>query len=389
MFGFAKKLVSSLESQLSQDASPNTGTHVDESRLGLRILSVRPDSLGLNHGMESWFDYIVALNGTDINAYLELDSSTGYVGYDNFLNYMKHEVEVAGNGITLTVFSSKGSVLRDIYFSNSEIIDACKNAKPPLEEISLNEEEEGANQSGLAWNPHLGLSFQLTPLSTAYFTWHVLRVLPGSPAYLAGIMPDEYIIQSQDGLLATGGEDLLGKVLQSQYAKNGDGGEVVLYVYNYDSDCVRPVTIVLKSGALWGGRGILGCDVGYGLLHRIPEVVGKFDTIKSFHQELPQSQGASTVTEGAFEVSMTEPPEFLPLQVSAPSFSSDGNRETAEEAAKAVANAHRKRGPHGGKKTNVNLDDYFKEQTAANESSSSTDITTKSSVPPPPPPKKA
>ena len=49
-------------------------------------------------------------------------------------------------------------------------------------------------------------------------------------------------------------------------------------MYNHDYDILRPVTVNLSRS--WGtgyNRGILGCDVGYGLLHRIPEVVGKFD----------------------------------------------------------------------------------------------------------------
>ena len=59
---------------------------------------------------------------------------------------------------------------------------------------------------------------------------------------------------------------------------NEDNIPITLYVYNHDYDILRPVTVNLSRS--WGtgyNRGILGCDVGYGLLHRIPEVVGKFD----------------------------------------------------------------------------------------------------------------
>jgi len=41
-----------------------------------------------------------------------------------------------------------------------------------------------------------------------------------------------------------------------------------LYVYNIDADSVREVTLVPNSA--WGGEGCLGCDIGYGYLHRIP-----------------------------------------------------------------------------------------------------------------------
>lgn len=383
MFGFAKKLVNSIESQLSYDGSSDHNSRVDESRQGLRIQSVKPNSIGSDHGFESWFDFIVGLNGTDICAYLQLNTETGQVNYENMLNYIKHEVEVSDNDLTFSVFSSKGSVLRDVIITSAEVKDSLSKTTPPLEEVSLS--ADSTDTIGLQWTPNLGISFQLTPLTTGFFMWHVLRVHPGSPAYLAGIIPDEYIIQSQDGLLATGGEDLLAKVLQSHYAKAGDGCEVVLYVYNYDSDCVRPVRVILKAGSSWGGRGILGCDVGYGLLHRVPEVIGKFQT-KSVDQHLPGS--ASTVTELVPEVPLTQPPEFLPLQVTAPSFKSDGVGESVDEAAKSVVSStHRKRG-HQSAHTAVNLEAYFDEQTEKSKAVDSASTKETGSVPPPPPPPK-
>lgn len=383
MFGFAKKLVNSIESQLSYESSSDSSSRVDESRQGLRILSVKPNSIGANHGLESWFDFIVGMNGTDICAYLQMNTETGQVSYDNMLNYIRHEVEVSDNAITLSVFSSKGSVLRDVTITSAEIKDSISKTTPPLEEVSLS--SDPTDTVGRQWTPNLGISFQLTPLSTGFFMWHVLRVHPGSPAYLAGIIPDEYIIQSQDGLLATGGEDLLAKVLQSQYAKAGDGCEVVLYVYNYDSDCVRPVRVILKSGSLWGGRGILGCDVGYGLLHRIPEVIGKFQT-KSIDQHLPGN--SSSNAEPVPVIPLTQPPEFLPLQVSAPSFKADNVGETVEEAAKSVvSNPHRKRG-HQSAHAAVNLDAYFDEQTQKSKDADTGAAKQTGTVRPPPPPKK-
>ncbi|TID16665.1 hypothetical protein CANINC_004117 [Pichia inconspicua] len=378
MFGFAKKLVSTLESQLSNE-SQSTATGIDESRQGLRILSVKPGSIAATHELESWFDFIVALNGADINAYLEINTYTGTVSYDNLFGYIKHEAEVAGNSITFSVFSSKGSIVREITFTAAEILDSAKKATLPLEEVNLSSDTtELADQHSVQWTPSFGVSMQLTPLKAGFYTWHVLHVLPGSPAYLAGIMPDEYIIQSQDGLLATGGEDLLSKVLQSQYAKNGDNCEIVLYVYNHESDCVRPVRVILKAGHLWGGRGILGCDVGYGLLHRIPQVIGKFSHSVSAEQGLPAESNTRVLP----EIQLTQEPQFLPLQVSAPSFAADDAGDSVEEAAAAVANLHRKRTQH--RNTAINLEAYFDEQTHLNEDKSSSDVKHEGSVPPPP-----
>jgi hypothetical protein len=395
MFGFAKKLVSTIESQLSSEVSGQSSSRIDESRQGLRILSVKPNSIGSNHGFESWFDFIMSLNGTDIHAYLEINTSTGYVSYENMMNFIKHEVEISGNNITFTVFSSKGSIVRDIVITAEEIKNEINKVIPPLEEINLSNDSNTSNDYSVSqWTPKLGISFQLTPLSTGFYTWHVLRVAPGSPAYLAGIMPDEYIIQSQDGLLATGGEDLLSKVLQSQYVKNGDNHEIVLYVYNYDSDCVRPVRVVLKAGYLWGGKGILGCDVGYGLLHRIPEVIGKFENTKRAIDALPlakQANSAGYENSVVPEIPLTHPPEYLPLQVSAPSFASDNNGETVDEASKfVVTNQNRKRGTHNAPKhANLYLDAYFDEQTKINKDNDVGNSTKLDSNAVPPPPKRA
>lgn len=46
------------------------------------------------------------------------------------------------------------------------------------------------------------------------------------------------------------------------------GKPIVLRVYNSESDDIREVTIVPNKS--WGGEGSLGCNMGYGLLHKIP-----------------------------------------------------------------------------------------------------------------------
>ena len=48
------------------------------------------------------------------------------------------------------------------------------------------------------------------------------------------------------------------------------GRELVLYVYNTGVDVVREVKITPNRG--WGGEGLLGCELGYGVVHRIPRV---------------------------------------------------------------------------------------------------------------------
>lgn len=90
----------------------------------------------------------------------------------------------------------------------------------------------------------------------------VLTVEHQSPAAVAGLVPE------QDYLLGTVSESLedtqsLANVLMAHV------DEVVeLYVYNANSDVVRVVPLMPTWS--WGGKGLLGAEVGTGYLHRLP-----------------------------------------------------------------------------------------------------------------------
>eukprot|EP00434_Breviolum_minutum_P005914 symbB.v1.2.005215.t1/scaffold266.1/size251003/12 len=90
----------------------------------------------------------------------------------------------------------------------------------------------------------------------------VLEVFPNSPAAHAGLVP------FQDFLLGTPQRvfhdiDELVEVVQANINERMN-----VYVYNADSESVRE-TIMMPNNA-WGGDGCIGCDIGTGLLHRIP-----------------------------------------------------------------------------------------------------------------------
>lgn len=100
--------------------------------------------------------------------------------------------------------------------------------------------------------PHLALSS----------VWHILDILENSPAESAGLVPfGDYVIGWSGGVLRHEGDFY-------ELVESHEGRPLRLYVYNSDYDHTREVIIVPNRE--WGGEGLLGCGVGFGLLHRIP-----------------------------------------------------------------------------------------------------------------------
>lgn len=133
--------------------------------------------------------------------------------------------------------------------------------------------------------------------------WHVLEILQGSPAQSAGGPPTsrssrapasdrlfpsglvpygDWIVGYAGGVLRGEGDfyDIVESVRLSPPSPlrglrlTAHGPQHVdkplrLFVYNSDYDVLREVILVPNRS--WGGDGLLGCGVGYGLLHRIPK----------------------------------------------------------------------------------------------------------------------
>jgi len=109
--------------------------------------------------------------------------------------------------------------------------------------------------------------------------WHILDVQPNSPAERAGLQAhDDYVIASPETLLHDQGA-FAEHVHQSMHKP------MRLYVYNRATDSIREVTVIPDRD--WGGTGSLGCDVGYGHLHRIPRP--DVAAIERRHTSLPSS----------------------------------------------------------------------------------------------------
>ncbi|KAG7664002.1 uncharacterized protein J8A68_002440, partial [[Candida] subhashii] len=307
MFTFAKRLVDRLEGNPSRDDSSiddsyfKNASQINNKGYALRVLHVVPHSTSHTHGIEAWFDYIIRINNHELPMLNPALSSYSYsINDDGTINYggaatedqaaaidydlLAQEIETLAkheSELVIDVWSAKGGIIRSIQLPLEPSSDASTNEDKTVEKLFVNRFKS------------LGLTLQSQHLNTSTYVWRILKTHQGSPAFLSQLVPNsDYIIGCDSafpgdskgkGLLYRGGESLLSKTVMNYYnhhysiAKE-DNIPITLYVYNHDYDILRPVTVNLSRN--WGTgqhRGILGCDVGYGFLHRIPEVIGKFE----------------------------------------------------------------------------------------------------------------
>lgn len=418
MFSFAKKLVDRLDTS-SQRADGNRESYfknaleINNKGYGLRVLNVKPHSLAHQHGFESWFDYIIRINNHELPMlHLGYSSFAYSINEDGSLNYggqgaqeqagqinvdlLKKELEaIAKNDkqLIFDVWSAKGGIIRQIIV--------------PLTDFQPGEYDESFDNLFLNNFCELGLAVQSQHLNTATYVWRILATHQSSPSFQSRLVPySDYIIGCDSaypddvegkGLLTKGGESLLSRTVLGYYNHHyaitqEDNVPITLYVYNHDYDILRPVTVNLSRSWNRGqGRGILGCDVGYGLLHRIPEVIGKFN-------------GNAIVDDVVFESNPNAEHLYEPSSFSPPSDTSNpmaSNNTTAPPPPTAfnpMANSLPKNSPTSAparstrkkKAANPNsyqgLDDYMNEELLKSKEMDTFVYSDDGSTPPPPPP---
>lgn len=190
--------------------------------LGYHVLQVAPNSPGERAGLVPYFDFIVSVNGHMLDKEDRLLENT-----------LRDSV---GKEVDLLVYSSRYEQYRKVKVIPSDTWG-------------------GAGVAGIS------IRFCSYSNATAH-VWHILDVYPNSPASIAGLEPHtDYIVGTVD-LLFNSSEDFYTLV------RGSIGKSVPLYVYSSKTNRVRLVDI--QPNRTWGGNGCLGCDVGYGYIHRIP-----------------------------------------------------------------------------------------------------------------------
>ncbi|ANB15167.1 Grh1p [Sugiyamaella lignohabitans] len=475
MFAFAKQLVRSAEGIISNsddsyhDSGANSGygnAGNNPPAYGFRVVHVDQNSAAREAGIESLFDFIIGLNGHDLvfpqpdyssdagqqyhphhqrqgsNQHVTVTAETAPI--DTFLQEIAN---CRGRSVSFEVWSAKGRVQRTVQLAVPEAEksliesggDDTSSTTGPAASGRASGHYQGhdrnmssqsnysASDSGTTYDDFgLGLTVQWTPLEVADHVWHVLNVSPNSPAERAGLISHaDYIVAAEKGLLESGGESLLARVVSrmvsgyyNQYPQEQDLGnappppEIELYVYNHDYDTVRPVRI--QPNPNWGGSGLLGCGVGYGLLHRLPVVVGKFSASGAGRGRSVSRSSNNLYTPGVapgdtlFEASHEdEPVSPLPEQSSVYSDNNDtSNFITPASLANAAphisahppppprSTANKTRRHHAHSVTHANqagadLSSYFaEEEQRSREVEGTRAINPSSTLPPPPPPSK-
>lgn len=217
------------------------GNNTNAMLYGLRIVKVEEKQVQI----KSFFDYIVGIDNKPIPTIANKHGSR-YPDYDAIFTLLNVQ---CGKNIQFNIWSAKGGYYRDEYIHVS--------SKNTVEEVQLNSD----NSVHISFEP-LGFSVQWAPLIASTYTYHILNInSPHAPAGVAGLIPgDDYIVGCQEGLIATGGETILQDIVRSKANQY-----LLLYVYNAELDCLRPVKVYI------GSEGKLGCGVGYGSIHRIPQ----------------------------------------------------------------------------------------------------------------------
>ncbi|KAF7197792.1 hypothetical protein HII31_00881 [Pseudocercospora fuligena] len=218
MFGALNRFISRLDSDPNAVAGARSSQSSSGGHYGFQILRNTNSQISL----EPWFDFIIGINGHNIE---NPDPNL-------FITELKN---CAGSTVSLGVFGTKGSQIREVYITVPN------------------------HAAGEA----LGLALQWAPLTIADDVWHILDVMPNSPADVAGLLPySDYVIGSPDAP-GLAGDAALGRIVEAYM-----NAPLRLWVYNNEYDVTRMVTITPARN--WGGDGALGCVLGYGALHKIP-----------------------------------------------------------------------------------------------------------------------
>jgi hypothetical protein len=252
----------------NEASSPEQEDYPDEfskfdgvETLGYRVLGVQPNSPASAAGLVSFLDFLVGCNGEMLLASGEgLEEGDEYDDVD-FPALLKDNV-------------GKELELREsfIYDASSSLVLSIDSYSIILHRIAVVHNIKSNSQRLVKITPSpawggaglLGVTIRMDDYGGADERLiRVLSVEHNSPAAIAGLVPmKDYLLGTTSTSFDSDG--MLAEVLMVHADRI-----VELYVYSSESDVVRVVTLMPTMS--WGGRGLLGAEVGTGYLHRFPK----------------------------------------------------------------------------------------------------------------------
>ena len=185
---------------------------------GYHVIQVKSNSIAYNLKIEPYFDFLIGINDFPTTSNLDLND-------------------------LLTPFK------------NSEIMLVFRNIRDmDIRKIKLPS----------SWNS-LGLVVRFCNPSDAFkHVFHVSRVITNSPASNAGISDQDYIFYAKDYKCFNDQESFFDLIKESR------DKTITLGVYSTKNNSWRQVQVTPNSNWGNGQKGLLGCDIGMGITHRIP-----------------------------------------------------------------------------------------------------------------------
>lgn len=189
---------------------------------GLRVFKVSPGSPAFDAGLEAFFDFILSADGTILT--------------EDSLVFAQKIKEAENGRVLLKVYNTRSQSTREITIQPRQWAGkGLLGATVRYDRFDASDESQGIR---------------------------VLEVFPNSPAAHAGLVPYQDFLLGTPTSVFSDLDELVEAVSGSLKQR------IQVIVYNADSETVREV--VLVPNLEWGGDGCIGCDIGTGLLHRMP-----------------------------------------------------------------------------------------------------------------------
>ena len=207
----------------------SVGKDIDDSSLSTKdqktfnILHVSPNSPASRAKLIPYFDYIISVNG--INVVQETPNVVAEMA--------KTHID---KPLRFGVYNSRTDTIREVSIVPSN------------------------NWGG---NGLLGCSIRYsTTLGAVDRFWRVIELYENSPSQKAGLIP------TKDWIIGSADLNILNHDDFNEFLIQNKKHPVRLIVFNSDADACRVISIIPDFE--WGGPGCLGCDIGTGMLNRVP-----------------------------------------------------------------------------------------------------------------------